>query len=152
MEMANNDAWLKLCDDIDDGGFDDGLDEIAKAVQSRRDIVARRAARRLMRELAVGDKVKLTDKITPRYLKGMVGHIERIRENGTADVKLTKMPTATGAGRPPEGGYKDRLTIPFEFLIKLDKNVQDLNEIDMAADIGDDAEHEDDVEELDDDD
>ena len=145
--MAND--WLQLCDDIDDGVFDAGLDEIAKAVISRRDIVARRNARRLMRSIKVGDKVKLTNGIKPRYLEGMVGHIEKIRD-GAADVKLTRMPTPQGAGRPPAEGYKDRFTVPFEHLKVLDADTQELGEVDLAADLGDDEDRDDDIEELDD--
>ena len=143
--------WLQLCDDVDDGEWDAGLNEIAKAVSSRLDIVARRNARRLQRSLEVGDRVKLTNGIKPRYLNNMVGRIEDIRD-GAAVVKLDKMPSATGAGRPPEGGYKDKLMVPFAYLQKLDKKTADLAEVDEAADIGDDAEYEDDIEELDDDD
>lgn len=147
--MAND--WLQLCDDIDDGEYDAGLDEIAKAVVSRRDIVARRNARRLMRSIKVGDKVKLTNGVKPRYLDGMVGHVEQIRD-GSAVVKLTRMPTPTGAGRPPAEGYKDKLQVPFEYLVVLDKDSQDLGEVDLRSSIGDDEDRDDDedVEELDD--
>lgn len=141
--------WLQLCDDVDDGEWDAGLNEIAKAISSRLDIVARRNARRLQRSLTVGDRVRLTNGIKPRYLDNMVGRIEEIRD-GAAVVKLSRMPTATGAGRPPEGGYKDKLFVPFNYLVKLDAKAADLAEVDMGADIGDDEEYEDDVEELDD--
>ena len=142
-DMANTaNDWLQLCDDIDDGEYDTGLDELAKAISSRRDIVSRRNARRLLRSLSVGDKVKLTNGVKPRYLNNMVGHIEEIRD-GAAVVKLTRLPSHTGAGRPPEGGYKDKLLIPFEFLTKIDKDATDLGEVDLAADIGDDNEYED---------
>lgn len=140
--------WIQLCDDIDDGDYDAGLGEIIKAVASRRDIVARRAARRLMQHLTAGDKVKLTNGIKPRYYEGMVGHVEKLVE-GAAVVKLTRMPTAKGAGRPPEGGYKDKLMVPFEWLIKLDPGVKDLNEDDLGPDIGDDSD-DDEVEDLED--
>jgi hypothetical protein len=140
--------WLTLCDNIDDGDYDQGLDEIARAVASRRDIVARRNARRLMRSIIVGDKVKLTNGIKPRYLEGMVGHVQEVRD-GAAVVKLTRMPTPVGAGRPPAEGYKDKLMIPFEFLVKVEGNTQELGEVDLASDIGDDAEYEDEVDDED---
>jgi hypothetical protein len=140
--------WLTLCDNIDDGDYDQGLDEIARAVASRRDIVARRNARRLMRSIIVGDKVKLTNGIKPRYLEGMVGHVQEVRD-GAAVVKLTRMPTPVGAGRPPAEGYKDKLMIPFEFLVKVEGNAQELGEVDLASDIGDDAEYEDEVDDED---
>lgn len=147
-QMTSEHNWLQLCDDIDDGKVDEGLDELAKAISSRRDIVSRRKARHLLRSLTVGDKVKLTNGIKPRYLNNMVGHIMEIRE-GAAVVKLTRMPSHTGAGRPPEGGYKDKLMVPFEFLVKVDEDASDLGEVDEAANIGDDNEYED-AEELDD--
>lgn len=142
MKMTQNTDWLQLCDDIDDGEYDDGLDELAKAIVSRRDIVARRNGRRLMRELKIGDKVKLTNGIKPRYLEGMVGHIERMQD-GAAVVKLTRIPTHQGAGRPPAEGFKDKFLVPFTHLVKLDADSQDLGEVDMAAELGDDAEYED---------
>lgn len=140
--MPNND-WLQLCDDIDDGSFDEGLSEIAKAIASRKDVVQRRAGRRLMRSIKVGDKVKLTNGIVPRYLEGMVGHVERVEEQ-TAIVKLTRMPTPKGAGRPPTDGYKDKLRVPFENLVKVDGDATELGESDMSADIGNDDELDDD--------
>jgi hypothetical protein len=146
--MTQNTEWLQLCDDIDDGAHDDGLDELAKAINSRRDIVARRNARRMMRELNIGDKVKLTNGIKPRYLEGMVGHIEKLQD-GAAVVKLTRLPTHSGAGRPPAEGFKDKFLVPFIHLVKIDKDSQDLGEVDMSANLGDDAEYEDEAEELD---
>ena len=137
--------WLDLCDEIDNGQHDDGLDELARAIVSRRDIVARRNGRRMMRELAIGDKVKLTNGIKPRYLEGMVGHIEKIVD-GAAQVKLTRLPTHSGAGRPPAEGFRDKFLVPFVHLVKLDPNAQDLGEVDMASAIGDDDEYDDETE------
>lgn len=140
-EMANNTDWLNLCDEIDDGDFDEGLRDIAKAVSSRLDIVARRNARRLQRSLAIGDKVKLTNGIKPRYYEGMVGHILRVKGE-LATIQLTKMPKASGAGRPPAEGYSDKVNVEFQYLVKLDASVRDLGEVDDAADIGDDSDDE----------
>lgn len=137
-DMAHD--WLQFCEDIDDGELDEGLEEIAKAVSSRIDITRRRNARRLLRSLKEGDKVKLTNGIKPRYLEGMVGSITGIAD-GIARVKLDKMPTHSGAGRPPEGGYKDRLKVPFAFLQKIDDD--DIATLDAGA-IGDDSDDEDD--------
>lgn len=141
--MTKNDThdWLALCDEIDDGALDAGLDEIAKACRSRLDIVARRNARRLMRSLIVGSRVRLTNGVKPRYLEGMVGTVTKMSD-GAAVVKLDKMPSHTGAGRPPSEGYKDKLLVPLIHLIALGDTPQpsDLNE---GPDIGDDAEYED---------
>lgn len=153
--MSGHDDWLDLCDGIDNGEWDEGLEEIARAVSSRRDIVNRRNARRLMRSLATGDRVVLTNAIKPRYLEGMTGTVQEIRE-GAAVVHLDKLPSHTGAGRPPSEGFKQRLLVPLVHLQKLDKDTQRLSEVDESSRIGDDADHEgdddDDVAELDDDD
>jgi hypothetical protein len=150
-KMSSNNDWLQLCDDIDDGEWDAGLEGIAQAVASRRDIVARRNARRLMRSLAVDDRVKLTNGIKPRYLEGMVGVVLEIRE-GAAVIKLDKMPSHTGAGRPPSEGYKQKLLVPLINLVKVDGDAPSPMELDESSKIGDDSEFdEDDAEELDDD-
>lgn len=139
--------WLQLCDDIDDGDLDDGLDEIAKAVASRRDIVHRRNARRLQRELKVGDTVMLTNRITPRYYEGCLGIIQKIGD-GAAVVKLNELPTHRG--RPSAEGQKTKLNVPFIHLVKVDEDTKTLKS--ATPEIGDDNDYEDDVDDLDDDD
>lgn len=147
--MMATTTWLDLCDEIDDGKWDEGLDEIAKAIGSRRDIVSRRNARRLMRSLSVGDRVKLTNGIKPRYLEGMVGQVMEVRSE-SAIVMLDRMPTHTGAGRPPAEGFKQKLNVPLENLKVLKEgDATELSEVDLADKIGDDS---DDMEEIDDDD
>lgn len=155
MSKAATDLWLQLCDDIDDGEYDAGLEEIARAVQSRRDIVHRRAARRLLRELQKGDRVILTNKVTPRYLEGVSGTILAVRSSQSAAVvKLDEIPSHRG--RPSAAGESDKLLVPLVHLVKLDPNVQTLRTVDRSAEIGDDEEYEDDEEvdedEVDDDD
>lgn len=151
--MTKDNDWLQLCDDIDDGDFDSGLEDIAKAVASRRDIVHRRNARRLQRSIEVGDTVMLTNKITPRYLEGMQGVVKEIRD-GAAVVKLSEMPTHRG--RPSNEGPKRTLLVPFLHLVKLEDGI-DAPKAVSSKNIGDDAEYEDeededeDVEEIDDD-
>lgn len=147
--MAEGNDWLDLCDEIDNGGWDGGLDEIARAVASRRDIVARRNARRLLRSLSIGDRVVLTNGIKPRYLEGMTGSVVDLKlDQGAAVVTLDKTPSHTGAGRPPAEGFKKKLLVPLINLVKHDGTTQ-LSEVDEGADIGDDS---DDMEEIDDDD
>lgn len=145
--MTNSNDWLQLCDDVDDGEYDAGLDDLAKAISSRRDIVHRRSARRLQRSLAIKDRVMLTNKVTPRYLEGCTGTVIQMRD-GAAVVKLDSLPTHRG--RPSADAQKDKLLVPFIHLVKLDEDVMALKHHDVAADIGDDEEYEDDVEELDD--
>lgn len=134
--------WLQLCDDIDDGGFDDGLDEIARAIQSRRDVVHRRAARRMAREIEKGARVMLTNRITPRYLEGCSGTVIRIKaEQQAAVVELDSLPTHRG--RPSAQGPQNKMLVPFLHLVLLDEDVKTLTNTDDAADIGDDEEYED---------
>lgn len=145
--MANDHDWLQLCDEIDDGEYDGGLEDIARAVASRRDIVHRRNARRLQRSIKKGDMVMLTNKITPRYLEGCQGIVKSIRD-GAAVVHLSEMPTHRG--RPSADGPKQTLLVPFIHLVKLDPNVTTLKGVNESENIGDDEEYED--EELDDED
>jgi len=135
--------WLQLCDDIDDGAHDDGLEEIAKAIQSRRDVVHRRTARRLAREITKGDRVMLTNRVTPRYLEGCSGTVIRVKlEQGAAVVQLDSLPTHRG--RPStQTGPKDKLLVPFIHIVKLDNDVQTLTNTDDAENIGDDEEYDD---------
>lgn len=132
--------WLSICDDIDDGAHDEGLDEIARAIQTRREVVIRRNARRLLRELELGDRVMLTNGIKPRYLEGMVGTVKQIKE-GAAVIFLDSMPTA-GRGRPAAEGMKQKLLVPLINLTKLDADVATLSDA-GTDDIGDDEDYED---------
>jgi hypothetical protein len=133
--------WLQLCDDIDDGDFDDGLEDIARAVQFRRELVHRKQARRLQRDMSVGDRVILTNKITPRYLEGCSATVTKIQE-GAAVVELDELPIHRG--RPTKEKPTKKLLVPFIHLVKLDADVETLRNTDDAADIGDDEEYEDD--------
>lgn len=133
--------WLDICDAIDDGALDEGLNEIARAVQSRREVVSQRTARRLLRSLKAGDRVMLTNRITPRYLEGMVGSVKEVRDNGAAVVVLDTVPTP-GRGRPPAEGLKKKLLVPLVHLQKLDDDISTLTEAE-PDDIGDDDEYDD---------
>ena len=142
--MANE--WLQLCDEVDDGAFDDGLEEIARAVQSRRDVVHRRLARRLQRELSVGERVMLTNGIKPRYLEGMSATVKRLKlDQQAAIVELDSVPTP-GRGRPSANQPTKKLLVPLINLIKLDDDVSTLGSTDDSADIGDDEDEDEDEE------
>lgn len=132
--------WLQICDDIDDGEHDEGLDQIARAVTSRREVVARRNARRLQRTLAVGDRVMLTNGVTPRFMDGMVGVVSHVGE-GAARVTLDDLPS--GRGRPPSEGRSKRVLVPFINLEKLDEEDARLMKADPkpADEVGDDEEY-----------
>ena len=96
--MSKN--WITLCDEIDDGVYDDGLAEMVRTINSRRDVVTRRKARRLALSLEVKDKVVLTNGIKPKYLDGTTGHVVEIRGD-SAIVMLDSLPSH--AGRPSKG-------------------------------------------------
>lgn len=139
--------WLQICDDIDDGAHDEGLDQIAKAITSRREVVARRNGRRLQRELKVGHRVLLTNGIQPRFHEGMIGTVKGIQD-GAARVTLDDLPS--GRGRPPAEGRSKRLLVPFIHLQLLDEDDIRLTKqpAQDPSEVGDDS----DYEELDDDD
>lgn len=147
--MTKDSTWLTLCDDIDDGHYDDALDEIARAVVSRRDVVIRRNARRLVRNLIPNEtKVRLTNGIKPRFYEGMVGIIREVLGDA-AIVELTGTPSKSGRGRPPAEGFQSRLRVAIVNLEVLDPNIMVTSP--GKADIGDDEDYED-IEEEDDDD
>lgn len=150
-KKEKQDQWLQLCDDIDDGSFDAGLAEIARAVVSRRDIVARRNARRLIRSLEIGDRVMLTNGIKPRYYDGMIGTVTRI-EDEAARVELDRLPVRSGAGRPSTEEPTKKLLVEFIFLRKIEAGTGTTQSSDLSADIGDDEEYDEDEAEDDDDD
>lgn len=140
--------WISICDSVDDGEYDEGLEEIARAVAGRRDVVLRRSARRAMRDLKKGDRVQLTHGIKPRFWEGVVGTIVKLTGTGLAVVKVDNIPSHRG--RPPGEGRQDRLEIAVMYLRKLQDGVKTLAETEPdVADIGDDQE-EDDEDELED--
>jgi hypothetical protein len=140
--------WIAICDAVDDGEYDEGLEEIARAIAGRRDVVLRRSARRAMRDLQKGDRVELTHGIKPRFWEGTIGTIVKLSGTGLAIVKVDSIPSHRG--RPPAEGRQDRLEIPVMYLRKLVAGVKTLVETEPdVADIGDDQEEDD--EELEDD-
>lgn len=144
--------WLDLCDEIDDGGWDDGLDQIDRAIASRREVVQRRNARRLIRELSVGDRVMLTNGIKPRFYEGMIGSVIELRD-GAAVVNLDHKPS--GRGRKPTEGRRQKLLVPFINIVKVDDDFttpENTNDDDDDDDIGDDNDYEGDDDDDDDDD
>lgn len=141
IETAALSDWIKICDAIDDGFLDDGLDEIARAVNGRRDVAARRKARRMVQHLQVGDKVMLTNGIKPRYMEGVTGAILELRDGG-ALVKLNEIPSHRG--RPSAAGVQKKVIVPFIHLRQINSDEETLAEQDDEDLIGDDSEEDDD--------
>lgn len=140
--------WLTVCDEIDDGEHDEGLLQIMRAVESRREVTARRNARRLMRVLVKGDRVIITNDIKPRFYEGMVGTVRQLRD-AAAVIMLDELPS--GRGRTPTEERSKRLLVPFIHLVKLEEDDIRAVKADKAdpKEAGDDS---DDMEEVDDDD
>lgn len=146
--------WIDIADAVDDGHLDGGLDEIARAIQGRREVVARRRGRRAARELQPMDRVVLTNFIKPKYLEGLTGTILAMKESA-AVVQIDELPSQKGRGRPRKDGgptATGKLLVPFVHLEKVDADVQGLGDVDEEEYIGDDQdEDDDDVEDEDDD-
>lgn len=134
--MAND--WLELCEEIDDGEFDDGLEELAKSIQYRRELVHRKAARRLVKELQPGARVILTNGIKPRYLDGCAATVKKITGRQSAIVELDELPTHRG--RPSLTPTGNKFEVPLIHLEVLDDDVRTLKNYDEAENIGDDTE------------
>lgn len=144
-------SWIILCDEIDDGEYDEGLQEIARTIQTRLDVRDARRARRMISSLTRGTRVMLTNGVKPRYLEGMVGKIKTIDvENQAAEVILDELPTP-GRGRPTSDGPSKRIIIPFIHLMIVNEDTvvpSQLND----EEVGDDEEDDDDDYEDDEDD
>lgn len=116
--------WIELCDAIDDGEYDEGLQEIARTIQTRMDVTASRKARRMLADLTPGTRVMIVNRPTPRYLEGMVGTINKVDiQNQAARVELDEKPTP-GRGRPSAGGISKRIVIPLIHLNILDDDYE----------------------------
>lgn len=136
-----NKDWITLCDEIDDGQFDEGLNEIVKTISMRREVVIRRKARRLALEIEAMDKIILCNGIKPKYLDGTTGHIVKV-QGDSAIVMLDELPSH--AGRPSHKKQSKKFVIPLVHIEKLDEDVDSLNSIDEDDFIEDDDDDEDD--------
>ena len=148
---SSNDEWLDFCEEIDDGEHDDGLEHLMRAIVARREVINIRNARRLIRILKKGDRVMITNNITPRYYEGMVGTVREMRADA-AVVILDELPS--GRGRPSAAGKTNKVLIPFVHLVRLDED--DIRAQKPAPkpdpeEVGDDEEYEDEDDDDDDD-
>jgi len=128
--------WIILCDEIDDGTYDEGLNEIVKTINMRREVVIRRKARRLAVNLEAMDKVILTNGIKPKYLDGMTGHIVKV-QGDSAVVQLDELPQGH-AGRPTKTKQSKKFVIPLVHIEKLDEDTGSLRDLDEDDFIDDD--------------
>jgi len=128
--------WIILCDEIDDGTYDEGLNEIVKTINMRREVVIRRKARRLAVNLEAMDKVILTNGIKPKYLDGITGHIVKL-QGDSAIVMVDELPSAH-AGRPSKSKQSRKYVIPLVHIEKLDEDTGSLKDLDDDDFIEDD--------------
>lgn len=139
--MTTTKDWVQVCDEIDDGEYDDGLNEMVKTINMRREVVIRRKARRLALTIEANDKVILTNGIKPKYLDGTTGHVVKV-QGDTAIIMVDELPSH--AGRPTKGTQSRKFVIPLVHIEKLDEDVESLNAIDDDDFIDDDDEVDDD--------
>lgn len=151
MAKKSTSAWLELCDDIDDGVFDEGLQEIARTIQTRLDVRDAKRARRMISLLEKGSRVMIVNKPSPRYLEGMIGVIHKLDiENQAAVVMLDELPTP-GRGRPSGEGPSQRIIISFLHLMIVGDDVTAPKQP-KPDEVGDDEEYDDEDDEDEDDD
>lgn len=63
-----------IINNIEDGDFDTILNDIIEAVSLRKDIVADR----LVRGISIGDEVRFSDSVRPKYLAGKTATVTKI--------------------------------------------------------------------------
>lgn len=142
VEEEKTPMWIKVSDFVDDGKLDDGLDEIMRAIVSRREIVSRRRARRMVGDLKQMDRVVLTNGVKPKYLEGMPGVIAKI-EGMSALVNLAgDLPSRRG--RPSKDAPATKVWVSIVHLRKLAEGEQAVFELNEDEYIGDDQEEDDD--------
>jgi ASC-1-like (ASCH) protein len=96
-------------DAIFDGDLDYRLDDIAQAVKDRKMSMSRRT----LREVAVGDTVRFTSTVRPRYLSGL--RLEVVKKNTkTVQVKVVE----EDKRKAQRFGYGPFLT-PIQFVEKV---------------------------------
>lgn len=149
MAKKSTSAWLELCDDIDDGVYDEGLQEIARTIQTRLDVRDAKRARRMISLLEKGSRVMIVNKPSPRYLEGMIGTVRKLDiENQAAVVMLDELPTP-GRGRPSGDGPSQRIVIPFLHLMIVSDDIVAPKQP-KPEEVGDDEEYDDEEDDEDD--
>lgn len=97
---------------IIDGRFDAELPDISAAVMARKKSIAVAASM----SIRVGDRVELNERISPKYLRGLVGSVVSKEGTSTARVQLD-------AGQYT-GRYSKSLKVPTEVLDKIEQRTE----------------------------
>jgi hypothetical protein len=81
------DAERSLLDAIAEGELDDHLGAVAAAVDARRRLLQTIDSSHMLATLCVGDRVRIGQRVSPRYLAGLDGTIIEL-DDRTATVRL----------------------------------------------------------------
>ena len=84
---TSRDAGRSLLDAIAEGELDDHLGAIAAAVDARRRLLHTIDSSHMLATLCVGDRVRISQRVSPRYLAGIDGTVVEI-DDRTATVRL----------------------------------------------------------------
>jgi len=84
---ASPDAERSLLDAIAEGELDDHLGAIAAALEARRRLLHTIDSSHMLAALCVGDRVRIGQRVSPRYLAGLDGTIVEI-DDRSATVHL----------------------------------------------------------------
>lgn len=71
-----------LLDQIASGALDPHLTAIAQAIRARSELLQTIASAKALAELCVGDRVRINDRATPRYLHGVSGTVVALDDCG----------------------------------------------------------------------
>ena len=103
------DAERSLLDAIASGELDDHLGALAAAIDARRHLLHTVDSGHVLATLCVGDRVRINDQISPRYLAGLEGAVAEIDDHA-ATIRLDH----------PVGRFKSgRVRCPPLVLVKL---------------------------------
>ena len=78
---------LSLLDAIADGDLDDHLGALAAAIEARRRLLYTVDSSHVLATLCVGDLVRITEEISPRYLAGIEGTVVEV-DDYAATIRL----------------------------------------------------------------
>jgi hypothetical protein len=84
---TSSDAERSLLDAIAEGDLDDHLGAIAAAVDARRRLLHTINSSHMLATVCVGDRVRIGQRVSPRYLAGLAGTIVEI-DDRAATVRL----------------------------------------------------------------
>ena len=85
--LASANGGRSLLDAIAEGEFDDQLGAIAGTVEARRRLLEMIASSHMLATFCVGDRVRINQRVSPRYLAGLDGTVVEI-DDGAATVLL----------------------------------------------------------------